>query len=316
MRRIVAGVGVVAVAAAAGAGVYLWQNGTGILPDSESCEAQVGGTVVELDLEQAENAALIAAVGVRRELPARATSIALAAAYQESKISNIDYGDRDSVGLFQQRPSQGWGTREEILDPHYAIGAFYDALEQIDGYQSMPIHEAAQAVQRSADGGAYQQHEVSARALASALTGYSEAAFSCVVNAPSDSGQQPGGDGLTPNAEAVLDDVRSVFGPLPAGGFAAGGVSSGHSPDSAHYEGRAVDFFFRPVDAENRRRGWALAHYLVANADRLTVRTVIFDDRVWSASRSDEGWREYEAPNAAGDPAVLRHLDHVHVDVA
>ena len=316
MRRFVVAVGAAAVAAAAGAGVFLWQNGSGILSGSEFCEAQVGDTVVQLDLEQAQYAALIAAVGVRRELPARATSIALAAAYQESKISNVNYGDRDSVGLFQQRPSQGWGTRDEILDPHYAIGAFYDALEEINGYQSMPIHEAAQAVQRSADGSAYEQHEVSARALASALTGYSDAAFSCDVDVPSDSGQRPGADGLTANAKVMLDDVREAFGPLPAGGFAAGGVSSGHSPGSAHYEGRAVDFFFRPVDELNRRRGWALAHYLVANADRLTVRTVIFDDRIWSASRADEGWRDYEAPGSAGDPAVLRHLDHVHVDVA
>jgi len=315
MRRSVVAVGAVAVAGAVGGGILLWQNGSVILSDSPSCEAQVGERVVELDLEQAQNAALIAAVGVRRELPARATSIALAAAYQESKITNVDYGDRDSLGLFQQRPSQGWGTREQILDPVYAIGAFYDALEDIDGYESMPIHEAAQAVQRSADGSAYAQHEASARALASALSGYSAAAFSCEVDAPPDSGQRPGGDGLTPHAKAVLEDVRSVFGPVAAAGFAADGSSSGHGPDTPAYDGRAVDFFFRPGDASNRRIGWALAHYLVANADRLSLRTVIFDDRIWSASSSSDGWQEYEAPDSPGDPQVGRHLDHVHVDV-
>ena len=210
MRRWIIAVGAIAVAVAAGVGIFLWQNGTGILSGSESCEAQVGDTVVQLDLEQAQNAALIAAVGVRRELPARATSIALAAAYQESKISNLDYGDRDSVGLFQQRPSQGWGTREEILDPYYAIGAFYDAVGQIEGCQSMPIHEAAQAVQRSADGSAYQQHEVSARALALALTGYSDAAIICDVDEPDDCGHEHLTDVLKYNADAVLEDVMRV----------------------------------------------------------------------------------------------------------
>ena len=301
MRRSAIAVGAAAVAAAGVVGVLVLRHGTEILPASQWCEARVGDAVVRLDLEQAENAALIAAVGVRRELPARATSIALATAYQESKITNLGYGDRDSLGLFQQRPSQGWGTREEILDPYHATGAFYDALAQVDGYQSMPIHRAAQEVQRSADGSAYQQHEASARALASALSGYSGAAFNCRVDAPPDSGQDPGDDGLTANARAVLADVQQAFGPLPVDGLD---------------EGRAVDFSFAPVGEDNRRRGWAVAHYLVANADRLSVRTVIFDDRVWSAERSDEGWRDYAEPQAPGDPEVLRHLDHVHVDVA
>jgi len=312
-RLLAAGL-VLAVAAGVG-GVVAWQRGA-LFAGEEYCEAVVGDTVVRLDLEQAANASLIAAVGVRRELPARATSIALAAAYQESKISNVDYGDRDSVGLFQQRPSQGWGTREQILDPYYATGAFYDALVEVDGYESMPIHEAAQLVQRSADGSAYEQHEPSARVLASALTGYSPAAFSCVVDAPDLPRQEAGDNGLTPRANALLDEVRRAFGAVPAGGFAAGGVDTGHSPGSAHYEGRAVDFFFRPVNAANTRRGWALAQYLAANADRFALRTVIFDDRIWTADRSDQGWREYDEPESSGDPTVVRHLDHVHVDVA
>lgn len=154
MRRLAAA-GVVVVLAAGVGGGLVWMHGAEILPGADYCEARVGQTVVPLQPDQAHNAALIAAVGVRRELPARVTSIALTAAYQESKITNVEYGDRDSVGLFQQRPSQGWGSRAEILDPYYATGAFYDALLQVDGYQSMPIHQAAQEVQRSADGGAY-----------------------------------------------------------------------------------------------------------------------------------------------------------------
>ena len=82
---------------------------------------------------------------------------------------------------------------------------------------------------------------------------------------------------------------------------------------SAHYDGQAVDFFFRPADATNNSAGWALAQFLVANADRLEVSTVIYDDRIWTASRSSEGWRDYEIDS---DDPVARHLDHVHVDVA
>ncbi len=283
-----------------------------LLGSDPACTAEVDGRTVALEADQAEQAALISAVSVRRELPARAASIALATAYQESKIRNLDYGDRDSLGLFQQRPSQGWGKPEQIMDPWYATNTFYAALEQVDGYADLPIAEAAQLVQRSADGSAYAQHEPDARALASALTGYSPAAFSCAIEAPAESGQEPGPNGLTANAQAVRADVRQTFGPLPDGGFSPEGVRTGHSAGSAHYDGRAVDYFFRPVDADNRRAGWALAHYLVANADRLEVATVIFDDRIWTAARSDEGWRDYEVDS---DDPVQRHLDHVHVDV-
>ena len=111
-------------------------------------------------------------------------SIALATAFQESKLQNIERGDRDSVGLFQQRPSQGWGTEEEILDRATPINAFYDALVEVDGYQDMRITEAAQEVQRSGFPEAYEEHAEGARALASALTGYSPGRFSCVVDEP------------------------------------------------------------------------------------------------------------------------------------
>src|SRR3954452_23453422 len=131
------------------AGVVLIRLGAGPLPDPEGCHADVAGSRVELSTDQAENASAIAAVAVRRGLAARAVSIALAAAFQERKLHNLRYGDRDSVGLFQQRPSQGWGTRTQLLDPEYAAGAFYDQLVKIDGYQDMPITEAAQQVQRS-----------------------------------------------------------------------------------------------------------------------------------------------------------------------
>lgn len=282
-------------------------------PDGD-CTVTVADHTVEITGEQAENASLIAAIAVRRGLPARATSIALATAFQESKLRNIDYGDRDSVGLFQQRPSQGWGSREEIMDPVYATNAFYDALVEVDGYEGMEITVAAQRVQRSAFPDAYADHEADGRALASALAGHSPATFTCDLD-----GGAPSADadltatGLTPRAEATRKDLLARFGGLALGGFAPDGVSSGHMEGSAHYEGRAIDVFFRPVNRANKTRGWAIAHYLVANAARLDVRTVIFDDRIWTAGR--EGWRDYDPPSRSGDVDVLEHRDHIHVDV-
>lgn len=299
-----------------GAGVVAWQHGINPLAETGVCSVEFdNGTDVELDLEQAENASLMAAIAHQRGLPARAVSIAVATAFQESKLHNVEHGDRDSVGLFQQRPSQGWGSQRQIMRPAYAINAFYDRLESIDGYRSMTMHDAAQAVQRSADGGAYEQHELPARAIASALTGNSPATFSCTVDSPDDTDQSEGQNGLTSNANALLRDVRRGFGELSTGGYAPGGVSSGHSEGSAHYDGRAVDFFFTPVDADSKLAGWALAHYVVANADRLDVATVIYDDKIWTASRSSQRWRDYDAPDGANQQ-TLRHLDNVHVDVA
>ncbi|KRF36716.1 hypothetical protein [Nocardioides sp. Soil805] len=316
-RAVVIGLAVVLVVV--GVGVLVDRDGGGSLFDSHGCTAEVDDLVVDLSLEQAENAALITAVSVQRGLPARAASIALATAYQESDLLNIEHGDRDSVGLFQQRPSQGWGTVEQILDPMHSINAFYDALVKIDGYEAMEITVAAQAVQRSAFPDAYADHEADGRALASALTGNHEAAFWC--DTAGDSDEDPDrldGSGLVRRAATVREDLEAAFGPLSLGGFAPEGVSTGHMEGSAHYEGRAVDVFVRPISPANTKRGWALAHYLVAQADRLDIETVIFDDRIWKAgSRSDDGWRDYDVPSSSrGDRAILEHRDHVHVDVA
>ena len=166
---------------------------------------------------------MISAVSVRRGLPARAASIALATAMQESKIRNLDYGDRDSLGIFQQRPSQGWGqAASRSWTPTTPATTSTQPSSRWTATPTCPIDEAAQEVQRSADGSAYAQHEPDARALASALTGYSPAAFSCEVDEPVASGQQPGPGGLTADAAAVRGQVRKAFGPLPDGGFAPG----------------------------------------------------------------------------------------------
>jgi hypothetical protein len=157
--------------------------------------AAAGGTYT-LTPDQAQNAAIIAAVAFREGLPDHAVTVALATSLQESKLRNLPYGDRDSIGLFQQRPSQGWGTRAELLDPVYSTSAFYRGLTQVPGWQTMPVTDAAQAVQRSADAGAYAVWEDEARALAVALTGEVPAGLSCrlakfegAAPAPTDLGQ-------------------------------------------------------------------------------------------------------------------------------
>jgi hypothetical protein len=154
------------------------------------------------------------------------------------------------------------------------------------------------------------------------MSGYSPEGFWCIVDGHSEDAQELNRGGLTPRAATLLRSVTKTFGGLPTGGFQPGGVSDGHMDGSAHYEGRAIDFFFRPISADRRREGWVLAQYLVANANALKVNTVIFDDRIWTAgSRSGDGWRDYSPPGVDDTTPretveVLEHRDHVHVDVA
>jgi hypothetical protein len=159
--------------------------------------------VFDLSFEQADNAATIAAVGARRGVPDHAVTVALATALQESKLVNVEAGDRDSAGLFQQRPSQGWGSYAQITNPVHAASAFYGALADVPGWQRMPVADAAQAVQHSGAPGAYAQWETEARAVASALTGETHAALTC-TNVPIN----PPGRDLVSTASAELGTAR------------------------------------------------------------------------------------------------------------
>src|SRR5450631_4591655 len=148
-----------------------------------SCRATALGRSATFTPEQTANAATITAIALKRGLPARAATIANATAIVESKLVNLKFGDRDSLGLFQQRPSQGWGTQAQILDPVHATNAFYDALVKINGYQSMAITQVAQQVQRSGFPQAYADHEEEGRILASTLAGHSPGGFGCRLDA-------------------------------------------------------------------------------------------------------------------------------------
>ncbi|GAA0343133.1 hypothetical protein GCM10009529_22180 [Micropruina glycogenica] len=163
----------------------LWSGATKTpQPLDDQCKAGANGASVTVTLEQAHNAAIISAVGLRRGLPARAVTIALTTAYQESGIRNLDYGHADSIGLFQQRPSKGWGTIKQIMDPYYSSGKFYDALLGVKNWRTDDINDVAQKVQRSAHPDAYRKHVSKAQALAAALTGVQPGGLTCKAGSP------------------------------------------------------------------------------------------------------------------------------------
>jgi hypothetical protein len=255
---------------------------------TESCGVQVDGTRWLLSPVQGDNAALLAAVSVRRGLPARAATIAIATALQESKLVNLSYGDRDSVGLFQQRPSQGWGTVEQIMDPVYSTGRFYDGLVAVAGYQDLPITDAAQKVQRSAFPEAYAQHEPRARAWASALTGWSPGALTCTLHAPSGAG----------SSDVFTARVDRDLGTLPLTVAAA----TDQAPAAIVVDARSLGGGSGAV-ADDARGGWAFAQWAVAVAADQHVTAVRVADQVWS--RKDAAWAPTPAaPLASGSVEV------------
>jgi hypothetical protein len=147
-----------------------WQADAIPTPTPPARCAVAGGSFT-LSPEQAANARTIAAVAAARHLPERAVVIAVATALQETHLRNLPYGDRDSLGLFQQRPSQGWGTPAQVQDPSYAAGKFFDHLVTVPNWESGRLTDVSQAVQRSGAPGAYAKWEATAQAVADSLTG-------------------------------------------------------------------------------------------------------------------------------------------------
>ncbi|QFY12931.1 NlpC/P60 family protein [Nonomuraea phyllanthi] len=142
---------------------------TSSLPERDPAAAL--SDLASLDREQQDNAALIIQTAQHLGLPARAAVIAVAVAMQESRLRNLPYGHLDSLGLFQQRPSQGWGTPEQILTPSHAARRFYDRLVTVPRWERLPLTKAAQAVQRSAFPDAYAAWEPLAQRTVDLLAG-------------------------------------------------------------------------------------------------------------------------------------------------
>ncbi|NUS40994.1 MAG: hypothetical protein HOP97_05145 [Terrabacter sp.] len=222
------------------------------------CTIKASGITETFDPDQTANAALIAALSVKRDMPPRAATIALTTAFQESKIRNLRFGDRDSLGLFQQRPSQGWGTEEQILDPVHATNRFYDALEKFNGYETADITKIAQRVQKSGFPEAYRDHEGQGRVLASTLTGHSPAGLTCRLDAVKES--------VSPSR--VTGDLSRQMG-----------VTSARTR-----EGTVT------VSAGDATTAWAVAHWSVARAEMYGITSVSVGERTWDRDRGDEGW--------------------------
>lgn len=234
------------------------------------------GASHEFSAEQAQNAATVAAVGTSRGMPERAVTIALATALQESGLRNIRHGDRDSLGLFQQRPSQGWGNEKQIMDPAYSAERFYAHLKDVPGYSRLPLTVAAQRVQRSGFPQAYAKHEPDAALLAAALTGRAPATLTC-----EDRTSDEPGDPAKVRAALVRDFGRDAA-PKSGGG---GTVTVPVSATAGSAEGGA------------EQRGWELAHWAVAQASALGVERVSYGGREWRAGDSRQEWQK---PGKAG----------------
>lgn len=154
-------------AAAATCGAAGTVSGTAVAVQSGDLPAKVG----PYSGDQVKNAAAILSIGKERGLTQHAQQTALMAAITESTLNNLSGGDRDSAGLFQMRPSQGWGTHAQVTDISYAINLFYERLVKVPGWDAMDPGKAAQAVEGSAFPDAYATKAANAVEMMNALSG-------------------------------------------------------------------------------------------------------------------------------------------------
>nr|WP_079083054.1 heavy metal transporter [Streptomyces antibioticus] len=292
------GAALVVLCAVAGYLVVQYVTGGADAPGCKVVSGKGDGAAYEFTPEQAVNAATITAVGTGRGLPERAVAIALATSIQESGLRNITHGDRDSLGLFQQRPSQGWGTEKQIMDPAYAAGKFYEHLVKVSGYMKMPLTEAAQRVQRSGYPEAYAKHEPDAVLLAAALTGASPATLTCDGRQAATQAAGPGG---------VRDALVKDFGRDALDTAAEDVAKDAKSSPAATEDAASERTLIVPVTADDsaagrtaRQRGWQLAHWAVANASVLHIQSVGYAGRQWTAGNTQSEWRAVAGKGAGG----------------
>jgi hypothetical protein len=247
------------------------------------CQAGTGQNVIPLDFGQAADAATVAAVAVREKLPAQALTVAYATAFQESKLENLSYGDRDSVGIFQQRPSQGWGTAAQLQDPAYAARAFFGALVKVPNYTAIPVYQAAQAVQKSADGSAYQQYAQTGAQLAADFTTRPHA-VTCWYSPSAQAADQ----NVSPKLDlhGAAEKLDAVFG-SPGQGGALSGVTRIRSG--------SADLITTEPGA-----GWTVANWLVAHASSYGITKVSYAGYQWKAQLTETSWQSVSSAGAGG----------------
>ena len=305
-------------------------------------------------------AKLIDDVAVQRGLPGQATLIALMTALVESDLQNLTYGDADSVGLFQQRPGAGWGSREQIMDPHYAAEAFFGGsaapsppgLVDINGWPSMALGDAAQAVQVSAFPDRYAVREQEARQIASAAgidlsrsgNPYAGRAGAAPPGSADeglqqdDNCEQGGGlvngqpvNGVWPDEQATVTDPSGTGGmvtPRTAAWVAGARKNLGTlslscwdahawNPTSDHPRGKACDVMVGTdarKSAPAKARGDQIANWAIKTAAQTGVHYVIWYGKIWSARRGT--WIPYNGGGVYNPTdATGGHFDHVHVSL-
>jgi hypothetical protein len=247
-------------------------------PSKTGCYVGSAGEV-HLTAEQASNAATIAAVGIRDGLDERAVAVAITTAMQESELVNVNYGHDDSLGLFQQRPSMGWGSEEELMDPVYSSFKFYEKLQRTDGWEDMRLAEAAQAVQISAYPELYEQWESDAEVIADAFAGGEEAGLVCVS-----------GNNDEPAVEAAVlaEAYEYQWGT----------------------EVSDVDDTRIVIEAGGAAEGWNRAAWAVARAYDHRIASVSFNGQVWTPG--EEAWAEPDA-EVDGEAQVVEVADSTAV---
>ena len=259
------------VLAVAGYAAYNGLRHGGPAPPPPGCQAGTGVAAITLDTDQAGIAATIAGVATRHRLPRQAITIAYAAALQESQLQNLGSGDLDSVGVFQQRPSQGWGTASELEDPVYATTKFFAALVQVHGYTKMPVDQAVQDVQHSADGTAYEQWAPLAAALAGYFTGAPPHDVSCWYTPPAQA-----------DLAAATRQLTQTFGPQGRAGVV---IRITTDRSDKNQEG-SVAVVHAKQDA-----AWTVVAWLVAHAQDYGISDVRYAGYEWNAADGSMGWQ-------------------------
>lgn len=240
---------------------------------STQCQLTAKGSF-DYSPEQAANAATVVSVGTTKlGLPSRAGEIAIATVITESKIRNLTYGDRDSLGLFQQRPSQGWGTEQQIQDPVYASTAFYNKLRKVPDWQTQKLATVAQEVQRSGFPEAYAKHATAATVLTASLDGSTPESVTCRLDAATTSS--------TP--ASVVEKIARQSGLQAVAGTS--------------------DVTFR---ARTSQRAWAVAGWAVTHAEAEGITSVTVGDREWRRDRGRSGATWVAASTSAGSANSVR----------
>ena len=240
----------------------------------------------------------------------RATQAALMTAMVESSLRNLDHGDADSVGLFQQRPSQGWGTKAQCMDASYSVKAFFGidtrnpGLLDIDGWKTMPLGEACQEVQRSAYPDRYAAWEDEAAGWIKEMT-----IVPSRLPGTGTSSQCP----ATKFDERVQSDTLKLMRCVYANFNQISTIGTIRAGTGEHSKGLAADFMLRDYRKDSvREYGWSIARWCRNNAKQFGIQYVIFADKIWNIERNSEGWRDYTHPSGSRTDTD-RHLDHVHV---